>query len=89
MSNERHMVITGYTIDDTGHSVSITWHCHCSQSEQTTKRFAMCGTFTRAGVRYTVWSSKFIDRVPSREACIEIVRDHYQSIINPWGAMHD
>lgn len=89
MSNDRHIVITGYTIEGTGKTVSIVWHCHCSQSEQTPRRFMPRGTFTRAGVRYTVWSSKFIDRVPSKDVCIELVRDHYQSIINPWGAMND
>lgn len=89
MVKVRHLTIQGVTIMDNGNATEVIWHVHVSLSPQTPQLYEELRKFKRNDIVYQVWLYRQLPKVPSQEVQLQLVLDHYQSTLDPFGVMTD
>lgn len=82
---DRHLVVNGLNMVDTGTVIEVNWQWHVASCEQSATRYACLGRFVRSEVTYTVWVSRALPRKPTRDGMKELCAQHYAYTLNPFG----
>lgn len=84
VSEVRHLVIMGYQLTDKGKHTEVCYMWHVASGPQTERNFVEIGKYKRDNMRYVVWASRVLDRRPSQEAQLELVKSHLSYTLNPF-----